>query len=159
MEELKSEHPDFDFEFHVVGAHRNFEIPSSVADQVHFLPPLKYEDAIRKMMTMDANLVIHPRSEQKGVFTGKLFDYISVNVPVLAFVDKDDVAAQLVEDFNAGYVGECNDKEANKRAIWNCYQDWKFDRIKRVSEENRVSLHRKNQVAKLQLLIEQILKK
>lgn len=158
LEELKKEHPDFDFEFHIVGAHRNFEIPNSVADNVLFLPPLKYEDAIKKMMTMDANLVIHPRSEQKGVFTGKLFDYISVNVPVLAFVDKDDVAAQLVLDFNAGYVGECNDKEVNKRAIWECYIDWKNNKVKIVSEENRMSLHRKNQVAKLQLLIDQILK-
>ena len=158
LEELKKEHPDFDFEFHVVGAHRNFEIPNSVADSVHFLPPLQYKDAIRKMMTMDANLVIHPRSQQKGVFTGKLFDYISVNVPVLAFVDKDDVAAKLVLDFNAGYVAECNDKEENKRAIWESYTDWKNNTIKRVSEENRISLHRKNQVAKLQLLIDQILK-
>lgn len=73
-------------------------------------------------------------------------------------MDKDDVAAQLVLDFNTGYVGECNDKEENKRAIWECYTDWKNNTVKRVSEENRISLHRKNQVAKLQLLIDQILK-
>lgn len=159
LEALKKENPAFEFEFHIVGAHRNFDIPSSLFSCVKFLPPLPYLQAIEKMMAMDANLVLHPRSEQKGVFTGKLFDYISVNQPVIACVDKEDVAAKLVLDLNIGYVAECNDLSENKTAIWQAYQDWKNGNIMRVSEEERMAQHRKTQVGKLKELIEKILEK
>ena len=49
---------------------------------------------------MDFNLFVHPRSERKGVYTGKLFDYISAAKPILACVDKDDVAAKMIEEFD-----------------------------------------------------------
>jgi glycosyltransferase involved in cell wall biosynthesis len=159
LEALKKEHPDFQFEFHIVGAHRNFDIPSGLSSFVKFLPPLPYQQAIEKMMTMDANLVLHPRSEQKGVFTGKLFDYISVNQPVIACVDKDDVAAKLVNELNIGYVAECTDLSENKTALWQAYQDWKNGNIKHISEEQRMAQHRKTQVGKMQELIETLLKK
>lgn len=156
LEELVVEKPDFTFEFHVVGAHRNFHIPSQFDSMVHFKPALNYLDAIQLMMKMDANVVLHPRSNQKGVFTGKLFDYISVQVPVIACVDAEDVAAKLVLEMNAGYVAECDDLEANKKAIYQAFTDWSNQHVKRVSEVDRLSLHRKSQIEKLKLLINTI---
>lgn len=153
LEQLKNKVPEFDFRFHVVGAHRNFDIPGSLEHTVAFEPSLYYEDAIRRMMEMDLLVVIHPRSGQKGVFTGKLFDYISSGVPVMACVDTDDVAADLVHEMNAGYVAECDDVEANLQALEMAFSDWQKG-IRRIArEEQRMELHRSNQVEKLNRLI------
>lgn len=157
LEQLVSTLPEFDFKFVVVGAHKNFDIPGNLLSKVEFVHALPYQQAILRMMEMDLNVVIHPRSEQKGVFTGKLFDYLSVSRPVLACVDKDDVAAKLLRDTNAGYVAECNDLDENIEQISQAFYDWKSGEIKAISEEDRVSLHRKSQVNKLKQLINTLL--
>jgi glycosyltransferase involved in cell wall biosynthesis len=157
LEYLIEKRPDFDFRFVVVGAHKNFDIPSRLLQKITFVESLPYKQAIEKMMEMDLNVVIHPRSNQKGVFTGKLFDYLSVKRPVLACVDKDDVAAQLILEMNAGYVAECNDLQENISQIERAFEDWKKGDWKTISEENRISLHRKSQVHILKELIKTVL--
>jgi glycosyltransferase involved in cell wall biosynthesis len=148
----------FDFELQIIGAHENFSIPSEIASKVKTLPPLDYLKAIEKMAQFDGNIQIHPKSEQKGVFTGKLFDYISVQKPILAFVDKEDVAAQLIEEFNCGYVAEFSDLEETKQIIREAYNDWQDNKIKFATNEQVQSLHRKKQVKKLTELITSLTK-
>lgn len=158
LRQLMHEIPEFDFKWEIYGAHHNFDIPTELKDKVIINASLNYIDAIKKMAEMDINVQIDPRSERKGVFTGKIFDYISVQRPVLALVDSEDVAAQLVREFNCGYVAECTDIQENKQMILEAFNDWKNDRIKFASDSQTLSLHRKNQVYKLRDLIELILK-
>jgi len=144
--EILNEDKKFDFELNIVGAHNNFTIPERIASKVNKKAPLKYREAIESMARMDCNVLINPRSTRKGVFTGKLFDYISVQRAVLAFVDKDDVAARLLKDFDSGYIAECSDIEDNKKAILAAYKDWQNQTMKKASIENIESLHRSHQV-------------
>jgi glycosyltransferase involved in cell wall biosynthesis len=153
LKQLKLENKDFDFRFEIIGAHQNFTIPTEIASKIHLLPPLTYADAIEKMATMDANIQIHPRSEQKGIFTGKLFDYISVQKSVIALVDTEDVAAKLIQDFDCGYVAEFSEIEANKKVILEAFNDWKMNQLKFAKFEQVQTLHRRNQVMKLMELI------
>ena len=153
LKQLKSENKEFDFRFEIIGAHQNFTIPSEIASKIHLLPSLSYTEAIEKMATMDANIQIHPRSEQKGIFTGKLFDYISVQKSVIALVDTEDVAAKLIQDFDCGYVAEFSEMEANKKVILEAFNDWKMNQLKFATFEQVQTLHRRNQVRKLAELI------
>ncbi len=154
LKQLKSENMEFDFRFEIIGAHQNFTIPSEIASKIHLLPPLSYSDAIEKMATMDSNIQIHPRSKQKGIFTGKLFDYISVQKSVIALVDTEDVAAKLIQDFDCGYVAEFSEIEANKKVILEAFNDWKINQLKFATFDKLQTLHRRNQVMKLAGLIE-----
>lgn len=155
--EILNENKTFDFELNIVGAHNNFNIPEKILSKVNKVAPLKYTDAIESMAKMDCNVLINPRSTRKGVYTGKLFDYISVQRSVLALVDKDDVAAQLVSDFDAGYIAECSDIEDNKKAILAAYKDWQSQQMKTASIENIQSLHRSHQVKILSDQLKKIL--
>lgn len=157
LKQLCSEIHDFDFKFEIVGAHQNFAIPEQFKLKVNIHPVLPYNEAIVLMAKMDLNVQLHPKSEQKGVFTGKLFDYISVQKPVLALVDSEDVAAQLIRDFDCGYIAEFDSVEQIKSAIIAAYSDWKLNHIRFASKENVLSLHRKKQVEKLRELMETIL--
>jgi len=105
-ENALQKHEHLPIELHLVGAHANFSIPEKLRPYVHLHSGLPYEKAIAKMQTMHANVLIHPRTEMKGVYTGKLYDYLSVCRPVLGLIDKDDVAAQLIHSLHGGYVAE-----------------------------------------------------
>ena len=157
LKELTLENSDFDFKVEIIGAHQNYSVPSEIAEKVHLYPALSYLDAIKKMAEMDVNIQLHPRSKQKGIFTGKLFDYISVQKPVLALVDSEDVAAQLIQEFSCGYVAEFSELEENKKMLKSAFEDWKNGIIPHATDEQVESLHRKKQVEKLKSLIDSIL--
>ncbi len=154
---LRREQPSFNFEMEIVGAHSNFDVPNELASFVHMNEGLPYNDGIEMMADMHLNCVMHPASKQKGVFTGKLFDYISVQRPVLALVDLTDVAAKLVRDFECGYVAEFDDVKMIKEQIWQAFQDWKNKDIKIATNDDKNSLHRSFQVQKLNGLIHQLI--
>lgn len=145
------------FEVHIYGAHANFSIPSAIKDHIWVHPPLSYENAVLKMREMDANVVIHPTSDRKGVYTGKLFDYISVRKPVLALMDETDVAAQLVHQLNCGYVRDNADTDGVMRDIQALFEDREKGTEKAASAEATAELHRSHGVKKLKELIERIL--
>jgi hypothetical protein len=157
LSDLKKENL-IEFEVHLVGVHSNFLIPKAIEKNVNIFPSSSYLNAIDQMSKSDCNVLINPGGKRKGVFTGKLFDYISVQKPVLAFVDKTDVAAKLIEEFNCGYVAEFDELEENKKIILNAYEDWKQNKIKFASHEHVASLHRKEQVNKLAELIHKLTK-
>ena len=109
------------------------------------------------MSESDINLLILPNNGRKGVFTGKLFDYLSVLKPILAIVDKKDVAATLINELNAGYVAEFDDIKEIEKMIILSVNNWvnkvHFD----VDIDGVEKLHRKYQVKKLERLIDKIL--
>ncbi|MGV3629942.1 MAG: hypothetical protein ACO1O6_01975 [Bacteroidota bacterium] len=143
-------------EVNIYGAHQNFQVPPALKPFVKLHPPLAYRDAIAAMAEQDINVQIDPRSIRKGVYTGKLFDYISVQRPVLSLVDKDDVAAQLVLELDCGYVAECSRPDEITAALRTAYQDWLNGREKYAETEQKNKLHRRYQVEKLNRLIEQL---
>ncbi len=156
LKQLTIENTSFDFKFEIIGAHQNFSIPTEISSKVNISEPLDYHDAIEKMASFDGNIQIHPKSKQKGIFTGKLFDYISVQKPVLAFIDKGDVAAKLIDEFECGYVAEFSDLEESKKILLEAWEDWKVNKIKFANDEQVESLHRKKQVEKLAKLISKV---
>jgi glycosyltransferase involved in cell wall biosynthesis len=153
---LLNRRSDFDFIFYLVGTSHNFEIPVKLKDRIIMKHSLPYSEAIDQMRHMDLNVLINPVTTRKGVYTGKLFDYISSGRPVFASVDTTDVAAELIKTVNAGYIAEFSDVQANAKMIEQAFDDWLNNTMPKVSEENRLSLHRKNQVNKLSKLIKEI---
>jgi len=156
LELLCERNQEFDFEMNIVGASLNFEIPKRFKKKVNINTSIPYLDAINKMMTMDVNLLVNPRTSRKGVYTGKLFDYLSAGKPILAFVDKTDVASRLINECEAGYVAEFDDVVEISHAIEKSYVDWKEGKQPQIEEGLRKSFHRREQVNKLKNLIYKI---
>jgi len=141
------------YEIHLYGVHSNFIIPNELSDKVFVHPKVPYIEALTKMNEMDFNLFVHPRSERKGVYTGKLFDYISAAKPILACVDKDDVAAKMIEEFDCGYIAEFSEVSEIQKQLSLAFTDFNQGVRKCASKENIESIHRKNEVNKLKELI------
>ena len=53
----------------------------------------------------------------KGVLSGKVFEYLAAERPILAAVPPDGAAADLIRDTGAGIVAPPDDVEALKEAL------------------------------------------
>ncbi|MDO5653062.1 MAG: hypothetical protein Q4G39_03055 [Brachymonas sp.] len=145
---------EIDMEIHIATQSVNFDVPPALIRRVHLHGFLSYQQSVEMMATMDANLLILPKlPEFKGVFSGKIFDYISVYRPVLAVVDPDDVAADLVRELGCGYVADVDEVEQIKSMLRQAHADWLQGQIKHGSPAQVRQLHRRVQVQKLSALL------
>lgn len=141
-------------EGHLFGVHHNFTIPESLKSSIFIHSTLSYIDTVKKMNEMDFNLLIHPSTERKGIFTGKLFDYISVQRPILAIVDVNDVAAELISNYECGYIADFNAPHEIAFQLQCVIGDLMRGHFKVASTKNIALLHRKVQIEKIKAYIE-----
>lgn len=137
-----------------VGTSRSIKIPEKLKKKIFFVDRVDQSKSIEYMQQSDANLFILPDSSRVGVYTGKLFDYLSVRKPILAIVNKEDVAAKLILELNAGVVASNDDVVEVKEAILKVYNLWNEKKKMEMDEVGIAQLHRKFQVEKLSKLIE-----
>lgn len=140
-----------------IGTNRNFDIPVEFKNTSEFIPKLSNLDAIKLIAKADANLLVLPSGNRKGVFTGKIFDYLSVMKPIIAVVDTTDVAANLIAEYHAGFVADFNDINQIENAIASAYQFWKEKKALPFDAQKVQLLHRKYQIEKLERLIDKLL--
>lgn len=155
--QVQESYSEITIEVHLVGTHKNFEIPSKLQKNVFMHAPKPYLDAIDYMLTMDANLLVEPISVRKGIFTGKIFDYLAVQKPIIAIVDSTDVAADLIKEFDAGYVASFDKPIEQVNILKSFIDDWSQGKIRAASKSQIDTLHRKESVKKLGLLIHKML--
>lgn len=142
-----------------IGTNHNFNIPVELNEFVEFIPTVSYRDSIDYINNADCNLLFNPPLGTKGQFSGKIFDYISVEKPILAMVDIEDVAADLIIEHNAGIVCDFYNQQEIEGAFLKVYRHWQKKIAFPVNHEKTASLHRKAQVIKLRGLIQKLLDK
>jgi len=128
-------------------------IPKALKEIVNCFERVEYEQIIPVLKTSDALLLIQPGNGFKGLFSGKLFDYLGAMKPIIAAIDKTDVAAALIKDCNAGFVASFNDEKEIADAILSAYKLWKNKECLKFNEELILEHHRSKQVQKLNQLI------
>jgi glycosyltransferase involved in cell wall biosynthesis len=143
-----NEQPD-KWKIQFIGTHHNFSIPQEFLSHVEFIPQISNEEVVGYLSVADCQLLIHPPSAAKGIFTGKLFDYLSVERPILAIVDPNDVAAELIKSCKAGFIADFNSVQEISSGIRKCIQVWKGEESLSYNHIEIQSLHRKHQVQKL----------
>ena len=139
-----------------IGVKTHFEIPNNLKKIVEIIPSMSHDEAIKIMINSNLLLMIHPTNGRKGVFTGKIFEYLGTLTPILALVDEQDVAAKLIEDTNAGFVSDNDNILKIQSKLLLSYDEWNnnIDRI--FNKELIKKHHRKNQVIRLEKLIEKL---
>lgn len=140
-----------------IGTNKNFDLPSEFVSSCEFIQKLENTAAVELLSKADATLLILPASGRKGVYTGKLFDYLSVMKPIIAVTDVEDVAAKLIQECNAGFIADFNTIDEIEKAIGNAYNLWKERKTLSYEKEKIALLHRKYQVKKLEALIDRLI--
>ncbi len=136
-----------------LGIGKRLRIPLALQDRVHVKPRVPYELAIDILKSADILLLLIPMTKRRGVYTGKLFDYLGVLRPILALVPEHDVAAELIRRCRSGLIADMKNRRTIKECLLTLYNLWKNEEPFTPDVDLIQSLHRKNQVKKLEQII------
>lgn len=139
----------------IIGNKAPISIPDKLKKVVTEEEALSYDDICEEMRHADALLMITPSCLEKGIYTGKLFDYLGSGTPIIALAPPNDVAGQLVLKARAGYVAANEDIREIEKVIKKAYQDWEGDVSLDIDESIVLAHHRKAQVNRLVHILKQ----
>jgi len=85
---------------------------SNVADLFEYIPYVKHRESLAYLQSGDAALlIIDDAPANRGILTGKIYEYIGARIPILALAPEGE-AAQLIREYSLGWVVPPNDPQA-----------------------------------------------
>jgi hypothetical protein len=105
---------------------REFLDSLALGDRVELIEYVPRRESLRLQRDSDALLLLIPEAggRGRGVLSGKVFEYIAAERPILAVVPPDGAAAQLIRDTGAGVVAASDDEEAIRSALVDVHARW-----------------------------------
>ena len=90
-----------------------------LGDRLELIPYAPRQAALELQRDSEALLLLIPDAggRGKGVLSGKVFEYLAAERPILAAVPPDGAAADLIRETGAGVIAPPDDVEALKNAL------------------------------------------
>jgi glycosyltransferase involved in cell wall biosynthesis len=128
-----------------------------LGDRLELLPYLPHRRALELQRDSEANLLLLPEAAGRGrvVPSGKIFEYLAAERPILAAVPPDGAAAKLVRETGAGVVVPPDDERAIRDALLGLHARWRAGHLRNgyLTEEQRRRLSRRTRVGELAELL------
>jgi glycosyltransferase involved in cell wall biosynthesis len=98
-----------------------------VGERVELVPYLPRRDALALQRDSEALLLLIPEADGrgKGVISGKVFEYLAAERPILALVPPEGEAARLIRETGAGVVAPPDDDGAIREALQDLVDRWR----------------------------------
>ena len=164
LQELCNENADFknDLQLKFIGAVAD-DVKSAIlkyelqqnTEFISYVPHhevLQYQQAAQVLL-----LSVNKVPSAKGIITGKIFEYLQANRPILAIAPLDGDLNEIIKNTNTGFVVGFDDKEKLKATVSQLYHDFKNNSLK-VSGKNIEQYHRKELTKILASVINQLVK-
>ena len=124
-----------------------------LGDRIELLGNVSRRHSLELQRDSEALLLLIPESggRGRGVLTGKIFEYLAAERPILAAVPPDGAAARLLRDTGAGVVVPSDDVDAIREALVDLHRRWKAGSLDGtpLSDEWRTRLARGERVEAL----------
>ncbi|HZS25163.1 MAG TPA: glycosyltransferase [Gaiellaceae bacterium] len=137
---------------------REFMESLGLGDRVELIEYVPRRESLRLQRDSDALLLLIPEAggRGRGVLSGKVFEYLAAERPVLAVVPADGAAAALIRDTGAGVVAGPDDVPAIRDALVELHTRWRNGGLggTPLSPEWRDRLSRAARVEELAELLE-----
>ena len=141
-------------------ADREYAESLGLGDRVELLGDVSRRRSLELQRDSEALLLLIPESggRGRGVLTGKIFEYLAAERPILAVVPADGAAAHLVRDTGAGVVVAPDDVEAMQGALLDLHRRWREGSLDGtpLSAEWRARLARSGRVEELADLLRSV---
>ena len=132
---------------------REFLDSLQLGGRVEVVDYVPRRESLRLQRESDALLLLIPEAggRGRGILSGKVFEYLAAERPVLAVVPPDGAAAQLIRDTGAGVVAAAEDEDAIREALLALHAQWQAGELDGppLSEEWRTKLSRATRVEEL----------
>jgi glycosyltransferase involved in cell wall biosynthesis len=116
--------------------------------------------ALELQRDSDALLLLIPEAagRGKGVLSGKVFEYLAAERPILAAVPPDGAAAALIEETGAGVVASPDDPAAIAAALRTLHDRWQAGSLDgtQLTPQLRRKLDRRSRVRELADLLQEL---
>ncbi len=134
----------------VIDQYKDMLMNSSIKDIVEMLPYMPHDDVIQHMKSAQVNLLILvDKEESRGVFSGKIFDYIGAEKPILGIMPDNGVASNLIMDnkigksFNHGEVDDVFQFIKEEYEKWLNNENTNTNSMEKCDEFDRKNLTKK----------------
>ena len=128
-----------------------------LGDRLELLDYLPHRRALELQRDSEANLLLLPDAAGRGkvVPSGKIFEYLAAERPILAAVPTDGAAAKLVRETGAGVVVGPEDEKGIREALVGLHARWKAGHLGNgyLTDDERNRLSRKTRVEELAELL------
>jgi glycosyltransferase involved in cell wall biosynthesis len=124
-----------------------------LGDRVELIDYVPRRTSLMLQRESDALLLLIPEAggRGRGILSGKVFEYLAAERPILALVPPDGAAAKLIRDTNAGIVAGPDDVAGIRDALLDLHARWRDGRLEGtpLSAEWREKLSRASRVEDL----------
>ena len=128
-----------------------------LGDRLTLIPYAPRQRALELQRDSDALLLLIPEAggRGKGVLSGKVFEYLAAERPILAAVPPDGAAAELIRETGAGVVAPPDDVDALQEALVGLHERWASGGLEPVAipPETRHRLSRRARAEELAELL------
>jgi glycosyltransferase involved in cell wall biosynthesis len=144
-------------------ADREWAEAQGFGDRLELIPYVPRGRSLELQRESEALLLLIPEAggRGKGVLSGKVFEYLAAERPVLAAVPPDGAAAALIRDAGAGVVAAPDDPDALRAALGDLVARWRAGTLETVhlSEQWKERLSRRTNVRDLAALLARVTEK
>ncbi|MBS9774008.1 MAG: glycosyltransferase family 4 protein [Tenacibaculum sp.] len=117
---------------------------------------VSHKKAIELQKQAQILLLLIPKTKNsKGILTGKVFEYITSNRPILAIGDEKGDLAEILSETKTGILIDFEDKTKLKSVILDFYNEYLQGKLK-VTPQNIEQYHRKKLTEKLSKIINKL---
>jgi glycosyltransferase involved in cell wall biosynthesis len=131
-------------------ADREWSEALGLGDRLELHPYTTHRRALELQRSSDALLLLIPEAggRGRGVLSGKVFEYLAAERPILAVVPPDGAAAGLIGEIGSGVVGAPEDVAGIREALEGLYGRWQAGSLNGtpLSEDWRERLDRRSRV-------------
>lgn len=122
-------------------------------DVVRVTGLVSHEEAVMAQRSASVLLLIVGRGEGKAVVTGKVFEYLGAERPILAVVPPDGEVAALVRQTRSGIVVDPDETDTAADALRDLYLQWRSGGIAYAPQKGEVAqysrLHQARQLCEI----------
>jgi len=137
---------------------REWAEEQGLGDRLELIPYAPRRRSLELQRDSDVLLLLIPEAggRGKGVLSGKVFEYLAAERPILAVVPPEGAAAELIRDAGAGVVVAPDDVEGMTAALRELHARWQAGSLDGtpLSEEWRDRVSRRARVEELARLLE-----
>jgi glycosyltransferase involved in cell wall biosynthesis len=123
---------------------------------VRFLGHVSRADSLRYMFGSDVNVLLQTISEGQDVVSGKAFDYLHAQKPILAAVDEAGGDAWLVRETRSGRIAAWHDTDAIAREMLECFHAWQAG-VRQIDSNDTARYSRRGLTERLAQIFDQVL--
>ena len=134
------------------------EWAAGIMDRVELIPYAPHRRALELQRDSEALLLLIPEAggRGRGVLSGKVFEYLAAERPILALVPPDGAAAELLRETGAGVVVAPEDVDGIARELAALRDRWRAGALEApsLSREWRTKVSRRTRVEELAELLQ-----